>query len=59
MVAIRAATREGAISGVVDVRFGSKEDICSAKRYFRFAPESRHKIRYFVSSTIVTDGAVI
>ena len=25
-----------------DVRFGSKADICSAKRYVRFTPESRH-----------------
>ena len=28
--------------GVVNVRFGSKADICSAKRYVRFAPENGH-----------------
>jgi hypothetical protein len=28
--------------GMADVRFGSKADMCSAKRYVRFAPESRH-----------------
>ena len=26
----------------LNVRFGSKADICSAKRHVRFAPESRH-----------------
>jgi hypothetical protein len=35
---------------------GHKQTYAVPKRYFRFASESRHKIRYFVSSTIVTDG---
>ena len=26
-----------------DVRFGSKADMCSAKRHVRFTPESRHR----------------
>ena len=31
------------ISCVKDVRFGSKADMCSAKRHFRFTPESGHE----------------
>jgi hypothetical protein len=31
-----------ALEGVIDVRFGSKADICGAKRYVRFTPNSGH-----------------
>ncbi|MGC1960508.1 MAG: hypothetical protein WA683_23130, partial [Pseudolabrys sp.] len=31
-----------ALSDVSDVRFGSKADMCNAKRHVRFTPESRH-----------------
>src|SRR5262249_17968915 len=37
IVPIRTCDLEG-----VDVRFGSKADICSAKRHVRFTPESGH-----------------
>jgi len=30
------------LNGRPDVRFGSKADICAAKRHVRFTPESRH-----------------
>ena len=30
------------LEAVVDVRFGSKADMCAAKRYVRFTPESGH-----------------
>jgi hypothetical protein len=32
--------------GGTDVRFGSKADICSAKRHVRFTPNSDHKSRH-------------
>jgi hypothetical protein len=40
MVAIRAGAREGVGFRTPNVRFGSKADICSAKRHVRFTPES-------------------
>ena len=32
----------GLLKGLVDVRFGSKADMCSAKGHVRFTPESGH-----------------
>ena len=32
----------GVLKGLADVRFGSKADICSAKRHVRFTPNSGH-----------------
>jgi hypothetical protein len=42
MVAIRAGAREVPVLKAADVRFGSKADLCSAKRHVRFTPESGH-----------------
>ena len=30
----------------VDVRFGSKADMCGAKRHVRFTPKSRHPMKW-------------
>ncbi len=40
MLATLARTQEGARRMRADVRFGSKADICAAKRHVRFAPNS-------------------
>ena len=42
MVAIHADAPEVPVLKPADVRFGSKADICSAKRHVRFAPNSGH-----------------
>ncbi|MFZ0404071.1 MAG: hypothetical protein WAL03_23625, partial [Pseudolabrys sp.] len=41
-VIVPAQTSYG--QGVANVRFGSKADMCSAKRNVRFPPESRHEV---------------
>jgi hypothetical protein len=42
MVAITTSARKGAGITKAHVRFGSKADICSAKRHVRFTPKSGH-----------------
>jgi hypothetical protein len=46
MVAICENPLEGGVSKRTDVRFGSKADMRSAKRHFRFTPNSDRKSRH-------------
>jgi hypothetical protein len=43
MVATLACAQEGVVLKARNVRFGSKADMCSAKRHVRFTPNSDHE----------------
>jgi hypothetical protein len=46
----------GEIALILDVRFGSKADICSAKRHVRFTPESGHQFVSFACPLCANSG---
>jgi hypothetical protein len=51
----------GDIEGRAHVRFGSKADMCAAKRHVRFAPNSDRKSRHLpkvMSALPLKDGVI-
>ena len=46
------------IARLANVRFGSKADMCSAKRHVCFTPKSGHRSSYSITSSAVVKESV-
>ena len=56
MIVSFGVAEDAAAQRKVDFRFGSKADMCSAKRHVRFTPESGHVRRNFVCPLCANSG---